>query len=38
MPRCLARYLVVVQFTVSVALIIGTIMVYHQIQFAKTGL
>lgn len=32
LPR---RILVVIQFTVSVALIIGTIIVYKQIQFAK---
>ena len=29
------KVLVVVQFTVSVGLIIGTIVVYHQMQFAK---
>ncbi|MEJ0081497.1 MAG: hypothetical protein WDM78_11275 [Puia sp.] len=32
LPR---RILVVVQFTVSVALIIGTLVIYRQIQFAK---
>jgi len=35
LPR---KVLVVVQFSVSIILVIGTIIVYKQIQFAKTAL